>query len=389
MSSKGLRERAATFAERDAPWFNRLAALESAEAGARVAQQPILAQYSAALSAIARERPLVLILEDMHWVDSASSGLLFHLSREAAHSRMLILGTYRPDEVAVSRGEMAHPLAEMLSELKRWHGDIWLDLGELAEADGRRFVGAYLDTRPNRLGPAFREALFNRTGGHALFTVELVREMRERGDMRQDAEGQWIDGPAINWNTLPARVEGVIEKRIQRLEKELRSILTIASVEGETFTAEVLARVQQVQERRLVEQLSRELEKRHRLITAHILAWLGSQRLSLYRFRHQLFQQYVYHSLTEMERVYLHEGEPRRSSPFCMGAKYSILSGGSLRPPFNWQKSSSSWPSTSTTRRSSWLIGPWATAFFWASWFQPERISSRLRRCTTQSSTAP
>jgi predicted ATPase len=82
-----------------------------------------------------------------------------------------------------------------------------------------------------------------------------VREMRERGDVRQDDEGQWIDSPAINWNVLPARVEGVIEKRIQRLEKELRSIMTIASVEGETFTAEVLARVQQVQERALVEQL--------------------------------------------------------------------------------------------------------------------------------------
>src|SRR5262249_26976790 len=155
------------------------------------------------------------------------------------------LGTYRPDEVAVSRGEMAHPLAEMVSELKRRHGDIWLDLGELAEMDRRHFVEAYLDTQPNRLGPAFREALFDRTGGHALFTVELVREMQERGDLRQDADGQWIDGPNINWNVLPARVEGAIEKRIQRLEQELRSILTIASVEGETFTAEVLARVQQ------------------------------------------------------------------------------------------------------------------------------------------------
>src|SRR4029450_8392008 len=143
-------------------------------------------------------------------------------------------------------------------------------------------------------------------GGHALFTVELVREMRERGDLRQDADGQWIDGPTIDWNTLPARVEGAIEKRIQRLETDLQSILTVASVEGETFTAEVVARVQQVQERALVQRLSRELEKRHRLVVAHILTWLGSQRLSLYRFRHHLFQQYVYRNLTEMERVYLH-----------------------------------------------------------------------------------
>src|SRR5262249_28994027 len=273
--SKGLRERAATFAERDTLWFTRLGARESAEASARVEQQPILAQYSAALSAIARQRPLVLILEDLHWVDKASSDLLFHLSREASHTRMLILGTYRPEEVAVGRGELAHPLAELLSELKRQHGDIWLDLGEQAEVDGRHFVEAYLDTQPNRLGPAFREALFKQTGGHALFTVELVRELRERGDVRQDADGQWTQGPAIDWNVLPARVEGAIEKRIQRLEKELQRILTIASVEGETFTAEVVARVQQVQERGLVQRLSQELDKQHRLVTAHNLDWPG------------------------------------------------------------------------------------------------------------------
>jgi predicted ATPase len=69
----------------------------------------------------------------------------------------------------------------------------------------------------------------------------------------------------------------------------------------------VVARVQQLNERGLVQRLSQELDKQHRLVRAHSLAWLGPQRLSLYRFRHQLFQQYVYHSLAEMERVYLHE----------------------------------------------------------------------------------
>jgi predicted ATPase len=304
---KGLRERAATFAPPDAPEFKQLVALTSADARAKVEQQRIFVQYTAALSAIASQRPLLLILEDLHWVDSASSGLLFHLSREARGSRLLIVGTYRPDELALSRGEIQHPLADILSELKRWHGDIWLDLGELAEAEGRRFVEVYLDTQPNRFSPAFREALFNRTGGHALFTVELLREMQERGDLRLGADGQWMEGPTIDWTTLPAKVEGVIEKRIQRLEKELQAILTIASVEGETFTAEVVARVQQLNERGLVQQLSRELDKRHRLVTAQILAWLGQQRLSLYRFRHQLFHHYLYHNLADMERAYLHE----------------------------------------------------------------------------------
>jgi hypothetical protein len=153
---------------------------------------------------------------------------------------------------------------------------VWLDLGELAPAEGRRFVEAYLDTQPNRLGSAFRAALFNRTGGHALFTVELVRELQERGDLHQDETGQWIDGPAIDWNTLPARVEGAIEKRIQRLETALRSILTIASVEGETFTAEVVARVQQVQERALVQRLSQ--EPTNSIGSLRRRSWTGSGR---------------------------------------------------------------------------------------------------------------
>ena len=137
---------------------------------------------------------------------------------------------------------------------------------------------AYLDTQPNRLGAGFREALFGRTGGHALFTVELLRELQERRNIHQDEQGQWIEGPTIDWNTLPARVEGVIEKRIQRLANELQAILTVASVEGETFAAEVVARVQQVNERGLIQQLSRELDKRHRLVTAHSLTWLGQHR---------------------------------------------------------------------------------------------------------------
>ena len=132
---------------RDAPWFKQLAALTGADAGAKLEQQRIFAQYTAALKAIASQRPLLLILEDLHWVDSASSGLLFHLSREVGDSRMLIVGTYRPDEVALSsRRDGRHPLADIVSELKRWHGDIWLDLGDLAPVEGRHFVEAYLDT---------------------------------------------------------------------------------------------------------------------------------------------------------------------------------------------------------------------------------------------------
>jgi predicted ATPase len=273
----------------------------------RLEQPRLFSQYTALLNTLAARQPLLFILEDLHWVDPSSGALLFHLSREVSNSRILIVGTYRPDEVALSWGDGPHPLAGIVSELKRQHGDIWLDLGAFAPREGRQFVEAYLDTQPNRLGTAFREALFRHTGGHALFTVELLREMQERGDLRQAEDGNWTEGEIINWDALPPKVEGVIEKRLTRLETALQTALTLASVEGETFTAEVVARVQQLNERWLVQQLSGELDKRQRLVTAQGLEWVGEQRLSLYRFRHHLFQHYLYHKLDQVERAYLHE----------------------------------------------------------------------------------
>jgi tetratricopeptide (TPR) repeat protein len=307
VSAKTLQERAATSGLAKAAWFKQLTTLLAAEQRPALEQKRLFVQYTAALKAMAAQRPLLLIIEDLHWVDSSSSALLFHLSRQVGDSRILIVGTYRPEEVALSWGEERHPMAEIVSELKRQHGDIWLDLGGLAPIEGRHFVDAYLDTQPNRLDEAFRKVLYQHTGGHALFTVELLREMQDRGDLQRDDQGYWLEGEVIDWHTLPAKVEGTIEKRINRLTEELQAVLTVASVEGEFFTAEVIARVQQVNERGLVRQLSRELDRRHRLVTAQALEWLAKQRLSLYRFRHQLFQHYLYDSLDEMERAYLHE----------------------------------------------------------------------------------
>lgn len=301
---QSLQRRAATFAPTEARWYNQLAGLTSSGRG-ELKQELIFSQYTAVLKAIAAQRPLLLIIEDLHWVDPSSSNLLFHLSRHISNSPTLIVGTYRPDEVALNRGSERHPLAAMVGELKRQRGDIWLDLAKVT--DGRAFVDALLDTQPNRLGESFRQALFTHTGGHALFTVELLRHMQERGDLRQNDDGQWIENTAINWRILPPKVEGVIEQRINRLEEELKSVLVTASVEGEFFTAEVIAQVQALSERRLVQRLSQELDRQHRLVTAMAQEHLGQQRLSLYRFRHQLFQHYLYYNLDKTERAYLHE----------------------------------------------------------------------------------
>lgn len=93
--AEALYARATTFAPPYASWLHSLAKRRQVEPTARLAEKQIFAQPTALLKTIAAERPLVLLLEDLHWADHASSGLLFHLSRTLRDSRILIVSLAR------------------------------------------------------------------------------------------------------------------------------------------------------------------------------------------------------------------------------------------------------------------------------------------------------
>ncbi|MFQ5595200.1 MAG: AAA family ATPase, partial [Anaerolineae bacterium] len=305
-----LATRAGAFLAERVGWLDqldKLTARRMAGTGdAGVEQSHIFEQYTNVLTALAAQQPLMLVVDDLQWADVSSISLLFRLGRRIEKSRILILGTYRPGDVALGRGGERHPLEPVVNEFRRYFGDVWVDLSQVEEAEGRQFVDAFLDTERNRLGEEFRQALFQHTEGHPLFTIELLRNLQEWGNLVQDEEGRWVEGPALDWGMLPARVEGVIEERIGRLEEELRETLTVASVEGEDFTAQVVARVRDADERGLVRQLSRELDKKHRLVGERGTLQVEGQRLYLYHFRHYLFRQHLYNGLGDIERELLH-----------------------------------------------------------------------------------
>ncbi|MGB3713719.1 MAG: ABC transporter substrate-binding protein, partial [Candidatus Promineifilaceae bacterium] len=281
----------------------RVAGEQGKDAAGDIDQPELFEQYCDVLREIASERPILLLLDDLQWADNGSIDLLFHLSRGIAGTRVSVVGAYRPEEVALGRGEERHPLEPVIEEIKREYGDVRIDL---SGTEGKVFVNEFIDTEPNRLDDEFRRLLFSHTGGQALFTLELLRDLQERGDLIQDMDGYWVASKTMEWKAMPARVEGVIEARIGRLKDELRDILTVASVEGEDFTAQVVARVQQLQERQLLRTLSRELEKRHQLIHERPSLQVGERHLSRYRFRHSLFQRYLYDDLGIGERRILH-----------------------------------------------------------------------------------
>jgi predicted ATPase len=300
--------RASAHARRGATWLTQLKKLVERKAAlppdSMLQQNDLFEQYARMLETLAKHQPVLLVLDDLQWADTGSINLLFHLGRRIKSSRILIIGAYRATEVALGREGERHPLEPVLNEFKRVFGKVEL---EVFKAEDRQFIDAFLDTEPNKLGSAFRDTLFQQTKGHPLFTIELLRGMQEQNILVKDKKGQWIEGPELNWEVLPARVDAVIEERIGRLPKILRELLKIASVEGETFTAEVVARLQKTKVHEMVRILSSELDKRHHLVSAKGIRRMDSQRLSMYLFQHILFQRYLYNSLDEVERSHLHE----------------------------------------------------------------------------------
>ncbi|MCL7454296.1 MAG: AAA family ATPase, partial [Anaerolineae bacterium] len=269
-------------------------------------QSQLFQQTSNFLRVLSGAHPLLLIIDDLQWADPATLGLLFHVGRRLQGSRILLLAAYRAEEVSVGRGGERHPLPKLVAEFQRTYGDICLDLDQVDESQGRAFVNAFLNTEPNRLGEDFRSVLFRHTRGHPLFTVELLRTIQEQGGLVRDETGCWATGPALDWESLPAKVKGVIEERLDRLDEHLREILTAACVEGEQFTLQVVARALDIDENSLLRTLSGQLVRRHRLVRWMGGAQAGEQHLIRCRFAHALFQQYLYDRLGPGERQRMH-----------------------------------------------------------------------------------
>ncbi len=277
---------------------------ESQDSGTGVQQSVLLEQGTKVFQGLSRRCPLMIVLEDIHWADDGTISLLCHLCKHVERYPIFLVGSYRSEDLPSGAGGKPHPLTTARNELRRKYGDFEIRMGE---AGAREFVDALLDVTPNHLGEEFREALVRQTQGHPLFTVELLRDLTERGVITEDEGKRSVVSADLDWDTLPVRVEAVIAERIGRLPKKLQGVLRVGSVEGEDLTAEVAARIEGIDEREIIRLLSDEADKRHQLVRALDVRRSGSQRLSVYRFRHILFQKYLHHSLDRIERSYLHE----------------------------------------------------------------------------------
>jgi len=244
----------------------------------------------------ARRRPLMLLIDDLHWADTSSLRLLRFMAPEIDDSRLLLVGTYR--DVELSR---QHPLSDTLGELARLHLFQRMALAGLGREDVGRFMEAAAGMAPP---PWLIDAVNTEAEGNPLFLKEIVAYLvHERIlDPKRPARLDELHrssprGPAIR---IPEGVREAIGKRLNRLSESCNRILTVASVIGREFDFGILLR--------LIDDASEDgiLGGLEEALAAHVIEEMPLPAVGRYQFTHALIRETLYDELMTARRVRLH-----------------------------------------------------------------------------------
>ena len=233
-----------TLLQQHAPsWLLQMPALLSTEAFETLQRrclgttpERMLRELAEAIEALTAERPLILVLEDLHWSDGTTLALLMFVARRPERARLLLIGTYRPMDV-LGRD---HPLLTVTQELQQ-HGQCReLPLMYLSEAA----VTAYLYGRFLRrvFSRDLAQVLYRRTHGNPLFMVTIVDAMIRQGMLYEGCDGWALRGEAEHAiGDVPEGLRQYIEQQFHRLKPEDQEMLEAASLAGMEFSAATVA----------------------------------------------------------------------------------------------------------------------------------------------------
>jgi len=199
-------------------------------------QPRMLRELTEALDVLTTERPLVLVVEDLHWSDLSTLEWLTYVARRRDPARLLLLGTYRPVD-AILR---AHPIRTVMTELTQHQQAAELPLDYLSEADVTTYCAQRW--RGDARWEAVAHMLHQRTRGHPLFLVTLIDEMRRLGLLHEAAAGGEVatSVEALR-RAVPASLRHSIEQQLHQVCPADQGLLEAASIAGRAFSAAAVA----------------------------------------------------------------------------------------------------------------------------------------------------
>ncbi|HKQ73096.1 MAG TPA: AAA family ATPase [Blastocatellia bacterium] len=264
-------------------------------------RERMMREMAEALEALTSETPLVLVLEDLHWSDYSTLDLVSYLARRRKQAKLMIVATYRPVELALSE----HPLKGVKQELQWRRQCEELPLEYLSQGA----ISEYLTLRfPQHGFPAeFTTLLHGRTEGNPFFMVNAVDYLQaERVITERD--GQWRLTVALAELEVgvPESIRHMIEKQIERLDREQQRVMEVAAVAGAEFPSLAIAVGLEQDLTRSEEQLE-EIERRHQFLRATGVSALPNGVVTArYAFIHALYQEVLYQRVAVGRRARVH-----------------------------------------------------------------------------------
>jgi DNA-binding winged helix-turn-helix (wHTH) protein len=257
----------------------------------------MLREGASFLESVSARSTVLLVLEDLHWSDSATVDLLSYIAQRRGSAPLLIVATYRPAEASIHE----HPIREVRQTLRLRRRCIDLPLDFLSAAAVQEYLKSRFGDEARRLAPLIHE----RTDGNPLFVVAIVDELLRRGQLAQSGD-RWVivvagDRPDL---AVPNDVLETITSQVRRLSADQRAVLEAASVAGVSFDPQTVARALG-RDAEGVDAMLRHLAESRLFLTRAGRA--QDHRVGTpYAFAHALHHQVIYEQLTDTQRRRLH-----------------------------------------------------------------------------------
>ncbi len=258
------------------------------------------------LTGLTRTRPALLVLEDLHWADSATLMLLRHLARAAGEARALLLATFRDTEA-----ELPEALSETLADLRRPDDVVRLRLGGLSGEEVAEFVRRAAGGEHEPELGELAQAIHALTQGNAFLVCELWRSLVETGMIELSGGAIRLTQPPAELSS-PESVREVVSQRLARLAPETSQLLELAATAGSEFDLDVVRRAAGLAEAELLVALDEG-------VRSGMIEELPARGLAC-RFAHELVRRALYDRLSRARQAELHlrvaealEGSPRPS----------------------------------------------------------------------------
>ncbi len=273
-------------------WHAKLPTVMTSESRSTPASAPserLLGEICDALEAMASERPLILVFEDLHWADHSTLDLISALARRRAQAKLMLIATYRPGDV--SDGQ--HPLKGLKQDLVTRKLCVEIALGPLAKAA----VGEYLARELGQAKPpsGLTSFLHQHSEGNPLFMIAVLDHLISQSHLRRENDLWQLASPLAEIDMgVPAALSELIELQIERLDPADQRLLEAASLIGVIFPAWAAAAALNGDLEEIEDQYEKLTRRLHFLNPAGHDELPDGTRSAFYVFAHGLYREVLY-----------------------------------------------------------------------------------------------